>query len=121
MQGRLVIAARRVALMVLLTVALVATGFGHRMPSGTDTAIEAYVLAGGTAADLCGSPGDEGTLTQRDCPACQIVGAAALPDAPASIIQADLVFVATVIAPRESRALQRVLDPGRGMRAPPLA
>jgi hypothetical protein len=34
---------------------------------------------------------------------------------------ADLAFVAQVVAPRESRAVRSVLDPARGLRAPPLA
>lgn len=44
-----------------------------------------------------------------------------LPDAPQSLADVNYVFVATVIAPRESRAIRTVLDPARGMRAPPLA
>jgi len=34
---------------------------------------------------------------------------------------ADLVFVARVVAPRESRAVREVLDPARGTRGPPFA
>lgn len=116
---------RGAGLIALLTVALVATAFAHRIPSASDMAsdmaIEAYVVAGGDISDICGDPGSDGKATHRDCPACQIVGSAMLPDAPQTIIHVDYIHVATVVAPRESRAVRSVLDPARGMRAPPLA
>lgn len=112
---------RGAGLIALLTVALVATAFAHRIPNSSDIAIDAYVLAGGDISDICGDPGSDGKATHRDCPACHIIGPAMLPDAPQSIIRVDYIYVATVIAPRESRAVRSVLDPARGMRAPPLA
>ncbi|WP_035026157.1 hypothetical protein [Gemmobacter nectariphilus] len=110
-----------VGLIALLAFALVATGFAHRVPSASDIAVEAYVLAGGDISDICGDMGSDGKTTHRDCPACHIVGSTMLPDAPQSLADVNYVFVATVIAPRESRAIRTVLDPARGMRAPPLA
>lgn len=112
---------RGVGLIALLTVALVATGFAHRLPSASDLTIEAYALAGGDISDLCGEQGADDKVTHRDCPACHIVGSAMFPDAQPTIAEVDYVFVATVVAPRESRAVRAVLDPARGMRAPPLA
>ena len=112
---------RGVGLIALLTVALVASAFAHRIPSVSDTAVQAYVLAGGNLLDICGDLGSDGKATHRDCPACHIIGAAMLPDAPQSLIRVDYIYVATVIAPRESRAVRSVLDPAHGMRAPPLA
>lgn len=44
-----------------------------------------------------------------------------LPDEPQGVAEANYVYVATVIAPRESRAIRGVRDPARGLRAPPLA
>lgn len=44
-----------------------------------------------------------------------------LPDAPQSVADVNYVYVATVVAPQESRAIRTVQDPARGMRAPPLA
>ena len=112
---------RGVGLVALLTVALVATAFAHRMPSASDVAIEAYILAGGDLSDICGDMGSDGNATHRDCPACHIAASAMVPDAPQSIAEVEYVHVATVVAPQQSRAIRTVRDPARGMRAPPLA
>ncbi|WP_106472571.1 hypothetical protein [Pukyongiella litopenaei] len=104
-----------------MSVALVATAYAHRIPNASDIAIEAYVLAGGDIANICGDPGSDNTVAHPDCPACRIAGSVLLPDAPQSMTDIDFVFVATVVAPRERRAILTVLDPARGMRAPPLA
>lgn len=111
----------RVALLVALTVALVATGFSHRMPSPQDEAVT-YALANGLSlADLCA--GDLDGDGQRDphCMACQIAGSAGLPPSAPGLIDLDFAFVARVIAPRESRAVARVLDPAHTPQAPPVA
>ena len=108
-------------LIALLTLALVATGFAHRIPGTSDTAIEAYVAGGGALSELCSDLGADGKEMHADCPVCHIVGSAMLPDAPQSVAAVNYVYVATVVAPRESRAIRTVLDPARGMRAPPLA
>ena len=47
-----VLSLRRLMLLAVLTVALVATGFAHRLPSTDDAALAAYALAGGDIADL---------------------------------------------------------------------
>lgn len=118
---RIIHGIRGVGLIALLTVALVAAAFSHRLPRASDIAIESYVLAGGDISDICGDMGPDGKVSHQDCPACRIVGSAILPDAPLSIAEVNFVFVATVVAPRESRAIRTVLDPARGTRAPPLA
>ena len=112
---------QKTALVAILTVGLISTGFGHQMPVKANTALDAYVQAGGDASAICGEMDTSGKGTQKDCPACHILAGLMLPDALLSLVDADLIFVATVIAPRESRALLPVLDPGHGMRAPPLA
>ena len=112
---------RGAALIALLTVALVATAFAHRLPSPSDIAIEAYALAGGDISHICGDGGADGKAMHPDCPVCHIVGSVMLPDTSQSVVRVNYVFVATVIVPRESRAIRTVLDPARGMRAPPLA
>ncbi|MFV0514037.1 MAG: hypothetical protein ACK5MY_10475 [Jhaorihella sp.] len=103
-----------------MSVALVATAFVHRIPSASDIAVEAYVLAGGDIFNICDDPGSDDKPAHRDCPACRIAGSVLLPDAPQSMADIDFVFVATVVAPRERRAILTVLDPVRAMRAPPL-
>lgn len=109
------------ALVAALTLALVATGFGHRAPSAGDQLLAAYALAGGDLADLCGDIDGDGVADRGDCPACHISANAALPENAPALRRADLIHVATVVAPRESRALRVVRDPARGKRAPPLA
>jgi hypothetical protein len=91
------------------------------MPSAQDEAVT-YALANGLSlADLCA--GDLDGDGQRDphCMACQIAGSAGLPPAAPGLIDLEVAFVARVIAPRENRAVARVLDPAHGLRAPPLA
>lgn len=107
------------ALVALLTLALVATGFGHRMPTAQDAQLEVIAQMGGLA-DICADLNGDG-IPDDDCPVCHLTGSADLPPAMPSVRRADLSFVAAVVAPRESRAIRAVLDPARGLRAPPLA
>lgn len=44
------------AVVVLFACALLATGIAHRVPVAGQAAVLAYVLAGGSAADLCADP-----------------------------------------------------------------
>ncbi len=113
--------AKGLALVALLTVALVATAFAHRLPSPQDQALQAYVASGGLMADLCTEPGEEGSHPSSDCPACQIASNLLPPMTAPALRKADLVFVATVVAPRESRALRHLPDPAHSSQSPPLA
>jgi hypothetical protein len=106
-------------LMVLLTAALAPTGFGHHLPNQEDRISQAYAQAGFDLADICGDGTSDGSASSGDCPVCHIVGAALPPPAGLSLHDADLIFVAKLVAPRESKALQRVRDPALGLRAPP--
>ena len=121
MQKILVHTLQRLILVATVTVALLATGFAHRVPLANDTALRAFVLAGGDLADICADTDGDGHPDRGDCPACHIVTAADLPAADLTIHDANLAYVAKVVAPRESRAVRSVLDPALGMRAPPLA
>jgi hypothetical protein len=110
------------ALLAIFALALVALGFAHRMPTPTDTALAAYLQLGGDIGDICGADLDgDGQVDHRECPACHIVSAAIVPEAGLSLRDADVILVATRVAPRENRAVRTVLDPARGLRAPPLA
>ena len=111
---------RMLAVMVLLTLAFVATGFAHRMPSADDLAQQSYVLAGGDLSGLCGDADGDGLPDHIDCPACHLTGNAPPPAAPPALQDAAPRLLATVTAPRESHALRMVRDPARGLRAPPL-
>lgn len=109
-----------IALTLILAVATAALGFAHRPPSADDEAFAAYVLAGGDLADLCGDTDGDG-LSDHDCPACHLTASTLAPDPIETPRSAELRFVAQVVAPRESRAVRHVLDPARGLRAPPFA
>ena len=111
---------QRALVLVALTLALVATGFAHRMPSVNTAELQAFVLAGGDLAELCGDFDGDGRPDHGDCPACHISAGADLPGQTVLPRDADLVFIARITAPRESRVVRAVLDPARGLRAPPL-
>lgn len=84
--------------------------------------MQAFLRAGGDLADLCATGGDEGDRkAQADCPACRILADPLVPTLVPVRRDADLVRVAAVDAPRESRAVRPILDPAHGLRAPPLA
>ncbi|CAN1572858.1 hypothetical protein MCELHM10_03397 [Paracoccaceae bacterium] len=121
MIGKAIHTLHRALLMVALTVALVATGFAHRMPSTADQSLALALANGATLADLCadGEAGDP--HDGPECLACQIAGAADLPPALGDLQQLELVFLATVTAPRESRTPLRVLDPSNAPQGPPTA
>lgn len=108
------------ALVAALTLALVATGFVHRMPTAEGAALEAYALATGLPTEFCGDIDGDG-VPDGDCPACHIVATATPPAADLSLKDADLILIATVVAPRENRAARVVRDPALGLRAPPAA
>jgi hypothetical protein len=111
----------RALLLIALTVALTATGFAHRMPTADDEAL-AFALANGVSlADLCAGDLDGDGSRDPHCMACQIAGTADLPPVTPGLIDLELAFVARVIAPRESRAIARVLDPAHTPQAPPVA
>ncbi|AZL60255.1 hypothetical protein EI545_16350 [Tabrizicola piscis] len=111
----------RLALLVTLTVALVATGFAHRMATPQDEAL-AFALANGVPlADFCGDDLDGDGHRDPHCAACQIAGTADLPAATLTLIDLELAVLAQVIAPRESRARARVLDPANTPQGPPAA
>jgi hypothetical protein len=106
-------------ILAALTIALVATGFAHRMPTQQDDAL-AFVIANGGLSDICGEvPGD--SHATADCLACQISGTADVPHQAQTLIDLELAFEAAVITPRESRALSRVFDPANRPQGPPVA
>ncbi|SEN09013.1 hypothetical protein SAMN04488103_10389 [Gemmobacter aquatilis] len=108
------------AILAIVAVALVATGFAHRIPSADDLDRQAYVALVGDLGDLCGDVDGDGRLDHPDCPACQIVGGLVLPGTLAVLRAAELPRGTVRAAPRESRVVRAVLDPARALRAPPL-
>ena len=109
------------ALLSMLVAALMVSGAAHRMPTADSVALDAFVLAGGDLADLCGEPGGKGMGGQSDCPACHGVGTAEIAAPGLVPRKAELIVEAAMTAPQESRTRRPVRDPGHAMRAPPLA
>lgn len=110
----------RAVLLTVLAVALVATGFAHRMPTPQDDALVFALANGATLDDFCGDQPGTG-VKDPHCLACQIAGTADLPRAQGLLVDLELAFVARVIAPRESRAIARALDPANSPQGPPAA
>ena len=119
---RLVHTLHRVALLAALTVALVGTGFAHRIAIPQDDAALAFALANGVSlADICGDDLDGGTHAGTDCQACHITAAADLPPLTGVQVDLELVFHAAVVAPLEIRAALHEADPAHRPQGPPVA
>lgn len=118
---RLLHVLHRVALLVALTVALVATGFAHRIPDAQDEALAFALQNGVSLSDFCG--GDPGKPAHGgvECQACQISHGAGLPPLTGLRIDLDLAFQAEVIAPRAARGFARPVDPAHLPQGPPFA
>lgn len=110
-------------LVLALTVSTALLGFAHRIPTEREQALAAFTLIGMPAPDFCAhdSVDGHGGHQTADCPACHLVGTAVLPAQTPRLRDAELLFVAKVVAPRESRAVRTVLNPACGLRAPPRA
>ncbi len=109
----------RIALTLALLFALVNVGFAHRVPQPEDAAKQAFLMAGGSLADVCHDGGDDGKAG-GECPACHLPSVVMVPAVHMPVLTAELAFVAKMVAPRECRAARVVRDPGHGLRAPPV-
>lgn len=110
----------RAVLLAVLTVALVATGFAHRMQADQEEALAFALQNGVSLADICGDMG-KGLHPGTECQACQISATADLPPLTGARIDLELAFQADVVAPREQRALARAVDPAHRPQGPPAA
>lgn len=113
-------ALHRVALLVALTVALVATGFAHRVQADQEEALAFALQNGVSLSDICGDMG-KSLHPGTECQACQIAGAVDLPKLTGPRIDLELAFQAEVVAPREVRALVHPVDPAHRPQGPPVA
>jgi hypothetical protein len=111
----------RAFLNLTLAVALVLIGFGHQPITATkDAQASAYVLAGGSWADICGQSGDPRNDSATQCQAC-VIGQSCPIDAPMQIpVILGFADVLRDTAPQTMRRLSTV-DWANGARAPPLA
>lgn len=111
----------RTLILAVLAVALVATGFAHRAPSQTDTALMAVFLAGGSAADICGDATSGSDLGRSDCLACLITAAVDLPAVQGTLGDRDLVLLAQVSTLPGGRVIPWSLDLANTAQGPPTA
>ena len=118
---RLVHSLHRVMILAALTVALVGTGFAHRVILPQDDILALALANGFSPSDICGDDLTGGLHAGADCPACQIAGSADLPDPTGARIDLELAFHAKVVAPLELRQLLRVPDPAHRPQGPPVA
>jgi len=121
MLGIAIMTLQRALLLVALTVALVATGFAHRMPSAGDQSLVLALANGATLEDLCAEGGAGDEHSGPSCLACQIAGAADLPPVQGALIDLELADVTTIIALQETSALARASNLAHRPQGPPAA
>jgi hypothetical protein len=111
----------RMAVLAVLTVALVATGWAHRAPAPSGDVLALMAATGATAADFCGDVGSAGRHGDALCQACQISGGAGLPPLVAALAQLGLTPAPVLVHPGASGVIARVLDLSRAPQGPPVA
>lgn len=111
----------RPLLALALTIALVALGMGHRYGDPAQSAaLEAYALAGGDLADLCGGA-DGKAMAGGHCPVCHVAGTMLLPDPSMPVQAAGFGRFAEISVMPQTASHPRARDPANGLRAPPVA
>lgn len=119
---RLLVRLHRAVLVAAIALSLVATGFGHRLPTATDEAALAFALEFGiTPGELCGGDPDSLAHPGAECQACQITCAADLPPLTGARIDLMLAVHSAVVVPQTDRATRRTLDPAHRPQGPPVA
>lgn len=112
---------QRLALVVLLGLALATTGFAHRSPSLADQALELAVATGLTVQDICGDRTPGKGHVGPHCLACQITGATDLPGILGLAERLGLPGCGPIHSANENRMAARVLDPAHAPQGPPAA
>lgn len=118
--GLLSLTRLRMALLAVLTVALVATGWAHRVPEASGEALAFMAATGATAADFCG---DVGGAKHADplCQACQIVAGADLPLPAGVVVPLELAVGPMPLHRLDAIVVARVLDLSHAPQGPPVA
>ncbi len=109
-----------ILLTLVLGVAVLLSGFAHKMPAAQDTALASFVMAGGDLADICNDSGKTHQMP-GGCDACRLVGAAVLAEPVLCPVAVERVIAATILIPAQTHAARAPRDPALGGRAPPLA
>jgi hypothetical protein len=117
--GLLILLRLRMALLAVLTVALVATGWGHRAAVPSSDQLAFMAATGASVADLCGEQGLGDRHADPLCQACQISGGADLPAPIAVLAHLDLTAAPVLVHPATSRVVARVLDLSHAPQGPP--
>lgn len=115
------ISAIRVQVLIIVSVAMVATGFAHNTRAAAYSPdIVAFLAAGGSLADVCGGTQD-GSETGHpyDCEICRIAQGLHLTATPNP--EPSLTLATTLICQFVAKRLHNAkpLDPARLTRAPP--
>jgi hypothetical protein len=121
MLTRTVMRCHRMVIVAVLTLALVASAWGHRMPEVSDQARAFMAATGATTADFCGGTGQSDRHADPLCQACQIAGGVDLPPPAGALLDVELVLLTAMPAPRESRFEPRTQDTFRVPQGPPVA
>ena len=114
----------KTAMVLLVAVSLLFSGFAHRPVLTSAQIDQAVSLAdlGLTLADLCAEPGDgDGGMDMGDCPACHLAASLQLPEAVASFADIEPRSAAAILVPAHMRGFGRTTNPATPVRAPPLA
>jgi hypothetical protein len=121
MPSRIIMRLHRALLLVALTVALVGTGFAHRVTAAEDQVLAFVLATGATAADICddATPGDD--HRGPSCLACQIAGGADLPSGGGAVLPLDLASAARITVAQHAVVIQHKLDHSHASQAPPTA
>jgi hypothetical protein len=108
----------RMALLAILTLALVATGWAHRAPEVSGEALAFMLATGATTDDFCG---DVGGAKHADpmCQACQIVGGADVSPPSGAVLPLKLTVGAAPLCPRNGIVVARILDLSHAPQGPP--
>lgn len=117
--GLLTLLRLRMALLAVLTVALVATGWGHRAAAPSSDQLAFMAATGASVADLCGEQGPGDRHGDPLCQACQISGGADLPAPLAVLAKLDLSAAPVLLQPATEVFVARVLDLSHAPQGPP--
>jgi hypothetical protein len=121
MRSPVIMRLHRTLLLVALTIALVGTGFAHRVTAADDQVLAFMLATGATAADIC----DDGTPVDDhrglSCLACQIAGGADLPPGNSAALPLDLASAARIAVAQQGVPRLHRLDHSHAPQAPPVA
>lgn len=115
-----VLSLHRALVLVVLAVALTATGFAHRMPVPQDGALAFALANGADASDFCGGTAGGDPAGGLHCLACQTTASADLPSVAGVRIDLALGVHADVIPARQAVTFRTIRDRAHPPQGPPV-